>query len=272
MHAEKRARVVIRGCELAVREAGAGVPFVWGHGLLSNMAQEDAVGLFDWRGAPVRVVRFDARGHGESQASHAPAELRWPELARDMLALAGTLGSGRVFLGGVSMGCGTALHAAVLAPDRVAGLVLAAPPTAWATRPRQARFYRLAAGLVGWLGLAPFRLLASLPGAGRESPVAKLQAVMVEQLANADARVTATALRGAAESDLPDPEALRELRIPALILAWRNDPVHPVSTATRLSELLPEAELQVAGTLAEIRAWPERVARFLRGHSPEAGS
>jgi pimeloyl-ACP methyl ester carboxylesterase len=264
MSDEKRTRVAVRGCEIATRETGAGVPFVWGHGLLSSMAQEDAVGLFRWSGAHARVVRFDARGHGESEPCYEPAELRWPALALDMLTLADTLVPGRVFLGGVSMGCATALHAAVAAPERVAGLVLVAPPTAWATRPRQARFYRFAAGLVQRVGLGPFRLLASIPVPGGGSPVAALQSVMVEQLARADARAVAATLRGAAESDLPDPESLRSLRAPALILAWRNDPVHPVSTATRLKELLPEADLSVAGTLEEIRGWPERVARFVR--------
>jgi pimeloyl-ACP methyl ester carboxylesterase len=264
MSDEVRARVVVRGCEIATRESGAGVPFLWGHGLLSSMAQEDAVGLFSWTDVGARVVRFDARGHGESAPSYDPAELRWSALARDMLALADTLGSARVFLGGVSMGCATALHAAVAAPERVAGLVLVAPPTAWATRPRQARFYRFAASLVERLGLAPFRLLASIPVPGRSSPVAALQSAMVAQLARADARAVAATLRGAAESDLPEPELLRSMRAPALILSWRNDPVHPVSTATRLRDLLPEAELSVAGTLAEIRGWPARVARFLR--------
>jgi len=264
MSDEKRMRVEVRGCEIATRETGAGVPFVWGHGLLSSMAQEDAVGLFRWSGAHARVVRFDARGHGESEPSYDPALLRWPELARDMLALADTLGAERAFLGGVSMGCATALHAAVAAPERVAGLVLVAPPTAWATRPRQARFYRFAASLVEKVGLTPFRLLASIPVPGGTSPVAALQSVMVEQLARADARAVAATLRGAAESDLPEPDMLRSLRIPSLILAWRNDPVHPVSSATRLRELLPESDLCIAGSLEEIRGWPERVARFVR--------
>jgi pimeloyl-ACP methyl ester carboxylesterase len=187
-----------------------------------------------------------------------------------MLALADTLGPGRVFLGGVSMGCATALHAAVAAPERVAGLVLVAPPTAWATRPRQARFYRFASSLVGWFGLAPFRLLARIPAPGSGSPVAALQSELVDQLARADARAVAATLRGAAESDLPAPALLRSVRAPALILAWRKDPVHPVSTATRLRELLPQADLSVAGTLQEIRGWPERVARFLRENQAEA--
>ena len=53
--------------------------------------------------------------------------------------------------------------------------------------------------------------------------------------------------------------ALRGLRAPALILAWRGDPVHPVATATRLSELLPRATLHVAATQGELRAWPARI-------------
>ena len=270
MSDDKWARVMVRGCELATRESGTGVPFLWGHGLLGNMAQEDALGLFCWRDAGARVVRFDARGHGESAPSYDPAELRWPALARDMLALADTLGPGPVFLGGVSMGCATALHAAVAAPERVAGLVLVAPPTAWATRPRQARFYRFGSSLVGWFGLAPFRLLASVPVPGRASPVAKLQSAMVDQLASADARAVAATLRGAAESDLPEPASLRAVNAPVLILAWRNDPVHPISTATRLAELLPQADLRVAETLEEIRVWPELVARFVRDYAGEA--
>lgn len=250
-------RVRIRGCELATRESGSGVPFLWAHGLLSNMEQEEAVGLFAWRSDGVRVVRYDARGHGESEASRDPAALRWPELARDMLALAETLGNGPLYLGGVSMGCATALHAAVIAPERVAGLVLVAPPTAWETRPRQARFYRASASVVDWVGLGPFRLLASLPGPRGDSPMRALQRVMAEQLAHADPRSVVSALRGAAESDLPDLARLRELHAPALILAWRRDPVHPVSTATRLAGLLPASELHVARTLAEVRTWPQ---------------
>lgn len=270
-------RVKVGGVELAVRESpgrsqGAAAPFlIWGHGLLGSMAQEDAVPLFDWSPVEscVRLVRYDARSHGASALDLDPAHLRWPELARDMLALADALGAGRAFLGGVSMGCATSLHAAVSAPERVAGLVLVAPPTAWATRPRQARFYRVASTLVRWLGLAPFRRLAALRRPARASPVAELQRGVIEQLGRADPLAVATALRGAADSDLPDPVALRGLRAPALILAWRGDPVHPVATATRLSELLPRATLHVAATQGELRAWPERIASFTRAVSRE---
>jgi pimeloyl-ACP methyl ester carboxylesterase len=273
---DSKLRVKVRGIELAMRVSDGGAPvepiFLWGHGLLGSVAQEDSIPIFDWSAvaACARVVRYDARSHGASDLDPDPTHLRWPELARDMLGLADALGASRALLGGVSMGCATALHAAVAAPDRILGLVLVAPPTAWATRPRQARFYRVASTLVDWVGLAPFRLLASLPRPASASPVAALQRGVAQQLAHADARAVATAMRGAAESDLPDRAALRALRVPALILAWRGDPVHPVSTATQLAELLPQAELHVAATLDEIHAWPERIAAFARGVGPEA--
>ncbi len=116
------------------------------------------------------------------------------------------------------------------------------------------------------------RLLASLPRPGSTSPVAALQSGLAEQLAHADARAVATAMRGAADSDLPERGALRGLRMPALILAWRGDPVHPVSTATQLAELLPRADLHVAATLDEMRAWPALIASFARVASEEAQS
>ena len=239
---ERPVRIKVRDVELATREEDRKPRlrteplFLWGHGLMGSMAQEDAVPIFDW--SPVyrhaRLVRYDARSHGESDLDLDPAHLRWPELARDMLALADALGAERALLGGVSMGCATSLHAAILARERVIGLVLVAPPTAWQTRPRQARFYRIAA----------------------------LQAGVIEQFARSDARAVATAMRGAADSDLPDHAALRGLHVPTLVLAWRGDPTHPVSTATQLADLLPRAELHVATTLDEVRAWPDLIAAF----------
>ena len=271
------ARVKVRNIELATRESesgarpGAAPLFLWGHGLLGSIAQEDSVPIFDWSplSAHARLVRYDARSHGDSDLDLDPAHLRWPELARDMLGLAAALGAQRALLGGVSLGSATALHAAVLAPERVIGLVLVAPPTAWETRPRQARFYSIASTCVSWVGLAPFRLLASLPGPRRTSPVGALQSGVIEHLSRADARAVTTAMRGAAGSDLPDRASLRRLRVPALILAWRGDPVHPVSTSTQLAELLPRAELHVADTLDEVRAWPGRIAAFAQSVSRE---
>jgi pimeloyl-ACP methyl ester carboxylesterase len=70
-------------------------------------------------------------------------------------------------------------------------------------------------------------------------------------------------LRGAAASDLPDPEAVRAVTAPTLLLAWETDPGHPVSTAERLAELLPHAELHVARQLADLGGWTDKLEAFL---------
>jgi pimeloyl-ACP methyl ester carboxylesterase len=159
------------------------------------------------------------------------------------------------------MGCATALHAAAAAPDRVQALVLVAPPTAWSTRPRQAQIYRVLAAVIERVGLGPLRWAASLgrlaPGA---SHLAKLQSSVVEHLRRADRRAVVAALRGAAASDLPEPDVLRAVDAPALVLAWRGDPAHPISTAERLAELLPRGDLRVARSLEEALKPPRPAA------------
>jgi pimeloyl-ACP methyl ester carboxylesterase len=258
--------VRVRGVDLAVSESGAGRPFLFGHGLLGSMAQEDAAALLDWTeiAGAARLVRYDARGHGTSEATLDPADYAWPELAQDLLALVDACGAERAVLGGLSMGCATALHAAVASPHRVDGLVLVAPPTAWRTRPRQARIYRFLAALIERVGLRPFRWVSTL---GRFAPapahLAELQRSVIDHLRRADRRAVVAALRGAARSDLPAPEALRRIEAPALLLAWRGDPAHPLSTAERLAEILPGADLRVAATLDEVRAWSPSIRDFL---------
>jgi len=260
------AAVRVRGIDLAVQESGEGLPFFWGHGLLCSTAQEDDAGLFDWSdlSQDLRLIRYDARGHGRSEATLAPEGYRWPELAADLLALADGLAVERAVLGGVSMGCATALHAACVAPERTLGLVLVAPPTAWRTRPRQARIYRFSAALVRKFGVDPFRWMGQLAGLAAGDPVlAAMQRSVLDHLRRADRRAVVAALLGAAGSDLPDEDALRALEVPALILAWRDDPTHPVSSAERLADLLPEAELRVADSGDDIRGWSAEIRGFL---------
>jgi pimeloyl-ACP methyl ester carboxylesterase len=78
-----------------------------------------------------------------------------------------------------------------------------------------------------------------------------------------DPEVLAPLLTGVGGSDLPDPEAIAELTMPVLVLAWTGDPVHPEATAERLAELLPQAEVVVASTLKEVFGWKDRVVAFL---------
>lgn len=245
---------------------GRGVPFVWGHALQCSMRADEASGVFDWSAlAPAaRVIRYDARAHGESCSERDPRGCAWESLARDMWRVADDCGAARPVLGGASMGCATAVWAAMQQPRRVAGLVLIIPPTAWELRPRQVRSYLMMARLVSIAGRLPFRAASAILGERVSgSPLQAIAREVIRGLATRDPRNVEAAFRGAALSDLPPIEHCARLRMPTLILAWRNDPAHPVSVATRLAEVMPNARLEVAEDDIEVRRWPESVKNFI---------
>ena len=258
--------VMIRGIELEYDLQGSGPEVIWGHGLTSSMASEDEIGWFDWSaiGTTNRVLRYDARGHGESGSSEDPQTYSWPNLALDQLALADHLGIERYVAAGASMGAGTALHAAVIAPDRIRGLVLVIPPTGWATRAAQAAQYEVIADLVeagkhdlllaGAAAIPPPDPFVDDPiWAGRFADV----------LATTDPVRLSRLFRGAPTADLPPEDQVAQIDVPVLILAWTGDPGHPANAAARLQELMPHAQLALAATPAGIASWTGRVEAFL---------
>lgn len=259
---------VVRNCRLAYRLKGAGPDVIWGHGLTSSMVDEDELALVDWNtaGAGHRVLRYDARGHGGSESSSEPADFSWEALAHDQLALADAVGIDRYVAAGASMGAATALHAALIAPDRVRALVLAIPPTGWATRSAQTGLYAAMADLVEAERHA--ELLAASAEVPPPDPVAD-EPLWIDRferkLADTDPVRLAQVFRGAGTADLPPPDAIATIDVPVLVLAWTGDATHPLTTAARLQELMPQTELVVATTRAGLDSWSTRTATFLAG-------
>jgi 3-oxoadipate enol-lactonase len=73
--------------------------------------------------ARFRVVRYDSRGHGQSEVTPGPYTI--DQLAKDALALLDALSIARAHVCGLSMGGGVAMWLGIHAPDRVDRLVLA---------------------------------------------------------------------------------------------------------------------------------------------------
>ncbi len=247
---------------------GSQPALIWGHGLSSSIESEDALGLIEWSVAAPdhRVIRYDARSHGASDSTDGDDDHRWDRLARDQLALADALGIERYVAAGASMGAATALHAAFTAPDRVDRLVLVIPPTAWETRAEQVALYATIADLVeaGRIDL----LLAGVDQSPAPDPFADREdwrQRTKDTLRRSDPVRLARVMRGAGRGDLPSDDELRTIDAPALILAWTGDPGHPVSTAERLVESLPDAELHLASSPEELATWSTIVAAFLDG-------
>ncbi len=259
----------IRGLNLNVRIVGEGPPFIWGHGMFHSIRVEDRFGLWDGFPTDIKLVRYDARGHGSSQASYKMQDYLWDHLALDMLAIGDAIGAQQFIAGGGSMGCATAIYAALRAPQRIRALVLHSPGTAWETRPAQARFYRrlvIPALLLGGRGLAE---VANRVG-GQSSPDWLLpeRAVTIEAtrigMGAVRRRTLWALLRAAVANDLPPREEFRKLaNIPAIIVARVDDRIHPSSSAQELHRLLPRSELFLADGWEEYKSIPARLREFV---------
>ena len=247
-----------------VEGAGPGTPLLWGHGLASNREDEDRAGIFRWP-TTRRVLRWDAPGHGRSRPVGDPDELLWSGLGELMLSVADGHGIERFVAGGASMGAATSLWAAVIAPERVAALLLVVPPTAWETRAAQTALYRRHVELLGQGGV---QALADEVASEPLPPVfeafgEQVRAARRAGYLAADPENLANVLRGAAASDLPAPERLSAIGVPALVLAWPGDPGHPVSTAEILAAALPGARLEVAADARAVLGWSGTVTAWL---------
>ncbi len=111
---------LINGVTVSYSDTGGpGEAVVFSHGYLMDSA------MFDPQVAALapeyRVLTWDQRGFGRSRA--ADSFTFW-DSARDVLGLLDHLGIERAVLAGMSQGGFVSLRAALLAPDRVRGLVL----------------------------------------------------------------------------------------------------------------------------------------------------
>ena len=117
------ARLAAGDISIDYRSVGHGLPVVLIHGL--------ACGKRMWfhqvraLSPHYRVIVYDQRGHGLTDAPDDPARYSTAHLARDLGAMLDALGLDRVALVGFSMGGGPALALAARMPERVSHLVLA---------------------------------------------------------------------------------------------------------------------------------------------------
>lgn len=165
-------------------------------------------------GEGYRVITFDQRGHGSTRSDGQPFD--FVEVARDALGLASALGIGSAIFGGELYSATMALHAALLEPDRVAGLLLVGA-TARATDPGER--ISLSSGVDVWTHGGPqsdeFERVAEA-AAGPDS------AALLDRWRNADwsqMRVIADAWLGRPSIE----DRLAQITCPAVVIHGRNE-------------------------------------------------
>src|SRR3954454_14597296 len=116
------------GVELAVRQTGDpdGPPIVVMHGLFGTRDQV-LMGSTRLEEAGLRVIMYDARGHGGSGAPDDPEAYGYDLLAEDLVAVMDAFDVDRGLLLGASMGAHTSLRLGLDQPERVAGIAVVTP-------------------------------------------------------------------------------------------------------------------------------------------------
>jgi pimeloyl-ACP methyl ester carboxylesterase len=257
--------------EFNIKIKGEGETLLWGHGLTASIRSEDLLGIFEWEKFPMdhKLVRYDARGHGKTEPSFSPSDYHWENMSRDMLAIADKLKIEKFIAGGQSMGCATTIYSGLNYPDRLKGMILMNPPTAWETRATQGAYYRKLSK-IGWLlgGGILSKVMAKnperlLPGWLVDEIKDKVSGAL-EGIKPMKRRTLSNLFKGAALTDLPSREEIKSIDIPTLILGWTQDPTHPVETAEELDRLLPNSTLVIAENYSDFSNWPQLIRDFVK--------
>ena len=215
----------------------------------------------------LHVVTVDLLGHGRSDRPVDPLVYSMTAFGEQVIALLDHLGAPQAVIGGTSLGANVSLEVAVLAPDRVRGLIIEMPVLDNAVE-------------AGILAFAPILFAArflpftvnTLRRVTRPIPRgivpfwAGIALDTLDQRADAMGAVVHGLFFGRMA---PSSKQRRAITVPALVVGPPSDPIHPAADAALLAEELPRAEFVQARSILEWRLRPERLdhaaADFARG-------
>jgi 3-oxoadipate enol-lactonase len=213
--------------------------------VLSNSLGTD-LSMWDAQAAELsrhfHVLRYDTRGHGQSERGAAPLTLE--TLGRDVVGLLDALAIPRAYFCGISMGGMIGQWLGIHVPQRLGKLVLAntaariGTAEGWTSRADLVR----RDGMDGVADGAAARWFT--PAFSARSP--RLVAAMIGRLREQDPQGYAACCDALALADLRD--GIVAIRCPTLVIAGRADPVTTVADGRRLVEAITDA------TLAEVDA------------------
>jgi pimeloyl-ACP methyl ester carboxylesterase len=232
------------GLHFHCRETGNGLPFVFQHGLGGDVNQP--FGLFQ-PSSGFRLIAFDCRAHGLTVPVGEESKISIAAFADDLAALLDYLSIPSAVVGGISMGAAVALDFTMRYRTRVKGLVLSRP--AWLDRPHppEGNVFLKIAKLIREHGVVRgaelFKETKDYERCLRESPDAA--ASLLGQFSKPRAEETVVKLK---RIPLHIPAHTRAdwaaITVPTLVLANRQDPIHPYAFGETLARAIPGAEFR----------------------------
>jgi pimeloyl-ACP methyl ester carboxylesterase len=203
------------------------------------------------------VLTVDMLGHGRSDRPEDPLEYSMTAFGEQILALLDDRGIEQAVLGGTSLGANASLEAAVIAPERVRGVIAEMPVLDNA----------LEAGI---LAFAPLLFLSrflpasvsSLRLVTRAVPrgVVPFWAGIVLDTLDQRPAPMAALIHGIFFGRIAPGSRLRKgIQAPALVIGHPHDPIHPAADAAMLAEELPDSTFVEARGILEWRMRPQRL-------------
>jgi 3-oxoadipate enol-lactonase len=260
-----RAVSLSNATQLRIRDQGAGPPLLFAH-CLGGSCEVWTPQLEAFR-TTHRCVAYDIRGQGESPLSPG-GTLSMAALAEDAVALLDALQIDRCVFVGISMGAMIALHAALAAPQRFAGLVLADSAAGFDAAGRQAWNERIAG--VQADGVAP--IVETMMGRWFSDEFRQREPAVVAAIAE---RLRTTPVDGyvaacAAIREHDVRHRLAEIDCPTLVICGEQDPSTPLPLSQAMAAGIPGARLAVIpdalhlSNLERPQAFNQALGEFLR--------
>jgi 3-oxoadipate enol-lactonase len=252
----------VNGCRINYELAGpANAPaLVLSNSLGSNFGMWDAQ-IPDLT-KTYRVLRYDTRGHGQSEVT--PGSYTFEQLARDVLALADSLNIEKFSFCGLSMGGVTGLWIALHAAQRLHKLVLCSTGAkigtddAWNTRIEAVR-------KAGTKSIAAATMERWFTASFRQREPQTVQRIQ-QTLENTNTEGYIACCEALRDTDLR--EEVSGVRTPTLVISATHDPAAPPPEGKFLAKQIPGAsyiELDAAhlANIEQPKQFTQEVSDFL---------
>jgi pimeloyl-ACP methyl ester carboxylesterase len=205
-----------------------------------------------------RVITLDPLGHGRSERPNDMTKYSVNSFAEEAVALLDALDIDEAVVGGTSLGANITLELALIAPQRLRGMIVEMPV--------------LENGLIASaIAFGPLLVLLHF-GENWLRPVTRVLNRIPRRImpfwinvgldvVRQDPGPSGALLQGLFFGHVAPHRAQRkQINVPTLIIGHHRDPVHPFSDAGMLAEELPNARLCEASHILELRFSPERLS------------
>ena len=214
-----------------------------------------AAGARTWPAEGLHVVTLDLLGHGRSDRPDDPLDYSMTAFGEQVIALLDHLGADQAVIGGTSLGANVSLEVAVLAPERVRGLIAEMPVLDNALEAGILAFAPLlfAARFLP-LSISGLRAVTRADPAGRGPVLDRHRAGHLRPARRHRWRRPSTASSSAGSPPRRAPAS--RSRPPRWWSGHQRDPIHPAADAAMLAEELPDATFVQARSILEWRFRP----------------